>query len=384
MAGYIFTLNSIDSLNEIISNGVYSTNLNIPLKNIWGISHEGTLTDYLSMTEGDNVYFFIKRKIYGIGELININGDCKHLNFPGADIPITDSYSKLKSKMVLNKSSFNLGNRFICTFKSAPNFFKTGIDMDDVLSSNPSAFKMIRVLWKLSFIKIDDVENKALFDIILKTNEDNYANSNNTFVSSRNLHMRSEKLIDNDYKVNSFNVLNLASIGTKIKHEMAIEAGIVDYIKNRPTGIFGGWDYLSHQVVASPFKPVDYMDKMDIFGYRFISPYLTVSKYLVIEIKKDIADTEVVHQLMKYVDWVNQEYSYGDYSMIEAFIVAQDFPDNVIKLKEQVGKRNFVIGRHPAITKHWSNLRLIKYVFNEKKKELEFIEIGKYNEETIM
>lgn len=28
---------------------------------------------------------------------------------------------------------------------------------------------------------------------------------------------------------------------------------------------------------------------------------------------------------MKYVDWVNREYSYGDYNMIEAFIVAKDF-----------------------------------------------------------
>ncbi|SDN60397.1 hypothetical protein SAMN05518871_106120 [Psychrobacillus sp. OK028] len=384
MAGYIFTLNSIDSLNEIISNGVYSTNLNIPLKNIWGISHEGTLTDYLSMTEGDNVYFFIKRKIYGIGELININGDCKHLNFPGADIPIAESYSKLKNKMVLNKSSFNLGNRFICTFKSSPNFFKNGIDMDDVLSSNPSAFKMIRVLWKLSFIKIDDIENKALFDIILKTNEEDLDNPHNIFASSKKLHKRSERLINEDYKMNSFNILNLASVGTKIKHEMAIEAGIVDYIKNTPTGIFGRWDYISHQVVASPFKPVEYMDKMDVFGYRFISPYSTVSKYLAIEIKKDVADLEVINQIMKYVDWVNQEYSFGDYSMIEAYVVAQDFPESVLKLKEDVGKRNFVIGRRPAVTKYWANLKLIKYVFNESKKELEFSEIVKSSDKAIM
>lgn len=26
---------------------------------------------------------------------------------------------------------------------------------------------------------------------------------------------------------------------------------------------FGTWDYVSHQVAASPFKPIDYMDKND-------------------------------------------------------------------------------------------------------------------------
>lgn len=377
MAGYIFTIDSIESLNEIIKNGVYSTNLKIPEKNIWGISHEGTFADFLSMSEGDNVYFFIKRKIYGIGKLININNECKHLNFPGADIPVTEGFSSLKDKMILNKSSFNLANRFICTFDSAPHFFNNGIDMDDVLASNPEAFKMLRVLWKLSFIKIDDVENKALFDIILKTNELEITNPQNIFSISGSLHTRIKNLVNENYIVNAKNILSLASDGRKIRHEMAIEAGVIDYIKTTPNGVFGKWDYLSHQVVSSPFKPVDYMDKMDVFGYRFIPCFPTISKYLTIEIKKDIADIEVINQLMKYVDWINQEYSFGDYSMIEAFIIAQEFPKEVVNLKEEIGKRTFVKGRRPANTMHWSNLRLIKYVYNESDNKLEFIEIGK-------
>ncbi|QBP39715.1 PDDEXK family nuclease [Paenisporosarcina antarctica] len=374
MAGYIFTLDNIESLNELILNGVYSTNLNVPLKNQWLIHHEGTFTDYLSMSEGDNVYFFIKRKIYGVGKLVNINGDCKHLNFPGADIPLTAKFPALKDKMILNKSTFNLGNRFLCTFENAPYFFKTGIDMDDVLSSNPRAFKMLRVLSRLSFIKIDDVENKALCDIILKTNENEIANPKNIFSYSDKLHNRVKSLIDINYKVNANNILALAANGSKMKHEMAIEAGIIDYIKNTTNNIFGDWDYLSHQVVASPFKPVHYMDKMDIFGYRFIPSFTTISKYLTIEIKREVADKEVINQLMKYVDWINHEYSFGDYSMIEAFVVAQDFPEEVVRLRNEAGKRTFVKGRHPAVTMHWSSLRLIKYIYNEHTKELEFIE----------
>ena len=49
---------------------------------------------------------------------------------------------------------------------------------------------------------------------------------------------------------------------------MAIEAGLIHQlsIKDPQTcEIFGTWDYLSHQFIASPFKPIDYMDKMDLF-----------------------------------------------------------------------------------------------------------------------
>ena len=41
--------------------------------------------------------------------------------------------------------------------------------MDDVLSYKPNSFRMLRAFWKLSFVKIDDEENKALKDIILKS-----------------------------------------------------------------------------------------------------------------------------------------------------------------------------------------------------------------------
>jgi hypothetical protein len=57
MAGYTFTLDNINSLNEIIVNQVYSTNLNNPLSNKWLTHHEGTFTEYLLMTEGDKFTF---------------------------------------------------------------------------------------------------------------------------------------------------------------------------------------------------------------------------------------------------------------------------------------------------------------------------------------
>lgn len=70
---------------------------------------------------------------------------------------------------------------------------------------------------------------------------------------------------------------------------------------------------------------------MDVFGYSYIREFnRTKSKYLVAELKKDGATFDDVNQLMKYVDWVKDEYSFGDYSMIEAFLIAYNFPDDVV------------------------------------------------------
>ncbi|WP_242142015.1 MULTISPECIES: hypothetical protein [unclassified Bacillus cereus group] len=126
MAGYIFSLDNKTSLKNCLRSGVYSTNLSLPKNNIWKIHHEGTFTDYLSMKEGDNVYFFIDRKVYGIGELTNIKNDCKFLNYPSADIPIVPDYDALKEAMLLNKDKDSVKNRCVCIFKPAPYFFEDG------------------------------------------------------------------------------------------------------------------------------------------------------------------------------------------------------------------------------------------------------------------
>lgn len=374
MAGYIFTLNSLESLREIAQSGVYSTMLNIP-DGTWKSHHEGTFADYLSMKDGDNVYFFHQRKIYGVGRLIDVAGSCVHLNFPGADRPDCEEFTELQNQMILNESEENLKNRFICTFVGDPFLFETGVDMDEVLASHPASFRMLRAFWKLSFIKIDDIENKALFDYILKANEAFIDGNDGCFLRNNTVHQRIESLHTQDYVATSNEIVGSVANGQRLRHEMAVEAAIIDYISRQTANnCFGNWDYISHQVIASPFKPIDYMDKMDVFGYQYISGYQTISKYLMIEIKKDIADVEVINQAMKYVDWVQQEYS-RDYGMIEAFVVASDFPQDVIDARNTAARRFYTKGRTPAITYEWVNLRLIRYTFNEATGLLDFEEV---------
>lgn len=361
MAGYIMTLDNLESLKICINTGTYSTNLSSP-KGIWSKQHEGTFADYFSMKENDNIYFFIKRKIYGIGKLVSIKEHCTYLNYIDADKPVlTGKYQYDNSKALLPYGT--IGNRCFCIFEPCPLFFNNGIDMDDVLSSNPSKFRMLRALWKLSFIKIDDEENQALFDIILKRNEDNIISGNDSFAFTKSTHEFIGRNVTKKHILKSDVILESCKNKTIIKHEMAIEAALCDKLIRDNDTPFGKWDYISHQVVASPFKAIDYMDKMDVFGYRYIHGYKTRSKYLVIEVKKDIAKKEVVDQIMKYVDWIQAEYAYGDYSMIEAYIVASNFTKDIIEYRNLQCIRNFSKGYRPTISCKWDYVKLIRYSY---------------------
>ncbi len=242
--------------------------------------HEATFADYATMKEGDNVYFFIIRKIYGVGELVSVGRDCKYCNFPHAGLPQNFEYNSIRNTLLWNEGNFNNNQRWICLFKPAPYFFRNGIDMDDILSSNPDSFRMLRAFWKVSFIKFDDEENQAFRDALLKFNQDALTNNHNDVLFNSNFSEMHERL-RNDFELENYlldvgPILESCSENNKLKHEMAIEAGLLYQLSNdhNPTElIFGRWDYLSHQVIALPFKPIDYMDKMDVFGYSYITGY---------------------------------------------------------------------------------------------------------------
>lgn len=374
MAGYVVNMNDMGALASCIESGVYSTILSEPKNGKWRRSQEGTFADYFTMKPGDHIYFFNDRKIYGIGKIIDVNADCKYLNYIGADEPkIFSDEEYIGRKPLLTLADAD--NRCFCTFVPNPYFFLNGIDMDDALNSDPDRFRMLRAMWKVSFIKVDDEEDKALLNIILKRNEEALYRGNNVFTYSEKKHKYIAKNASDLYRMSAYRLLMscLNNKDNKIQHEMAIEAALCDILSNDKNTIFGEWDYISHQVVASPFKAIDYMDKMDMFGYRYIKGYDTISKYMTIEIKKDVADISVIEQVMKYVDWIQGEYVHGDYSMIEAFVVAADFPEEVIRLRDEKCVRYFTKGFRPSTSCIWRGVRLIRYEYVEG--NLQFIEV---------
>jgi len=162
-----------------------------------------------------------------------------------------------------------------------------------------------------------------------------------------------------------------------LKHEMALECGVIELLATSvPEGdVFGHWDYVSHQVIASPFKPLIYVDKMDIFGYNFVlgvrDKFETVSDYLVIELKKDIADGVCVEQTLRYVEWIKQEYAQGDYSRIKAFLVANDFDQTAIDAQRNSGIRHYTEGGRSPRTAIWKDLTLLRYRFDLLLKKLQ-------------
>lgn len=366
MAGYIVTMGSEEGLRRTIERGAYGTLLSRPTGS-WKQHHEGTFADYVTMSPGDDIYFFVKRRLYGIGQLTEVNGRVAHANSPDAHVP--EPFTN-EDELLIETGTADREVRFFCTFRPEPAFFAEGVDMDDLLESAPSAFRMLRVLWKRSFVKVDDDENQALRDLMLRRAHGTAAGVAGApaIVSrweSSHAELRSRTL--DGHRLSAAEVLAACADGERIGHEMALEAGLLQQLATRdgPTlETFGDWDFLTHQVPASPFKPVDYMDFIDVFGYRFIPGYRpTIAQYLVAELKRGAASRDDVHQLMKYVDWVRSEYAAGDYGQIKAFLVALDFDAGASEAATTDGHRRYSIGRRPPQPMTWRDLTLVRYRF---------------------
>jgi len=144
------------------------------------------------------------------------------------------------------------------------------------------------------------------------------------------------------------------------------------------TAVFGEWDYICNLYPASPVKPRDYMDEMDIFGYSLapalnsIPPYVQTFKVIEVKSQRQVyTPSNVVDQVMKYVDWISVTRSGGDYGLIEASIVANDFDNELIDYAKKQAMRSYVIPRRPYATKQWNNLKLVKYALTGKKPALQ-------------
>ena len=367
MAGYVFAIGGdadpVSVIRECAEKGVYSTRLS-------GISpapFEGTLADYLSMKPGDNIYFFCKRKYYGVGELISVGPECKYCNYPGASALKAFSYDDIKENLLVDFGEQSPQYRWVCTFKGSPCFFEEGIDTDEILTYKPNTFKMLRAFWKVSFIKLSDEENTSLKEIFLLRRQHEMETKTGVFFEEKHTHSSIVSHELNDYIITPSDMLRTCTTGNRVKHEMALEAAVVHDLCCGQIPTLGDWDYVSHQVVASPFKPIDYMDKIDVLAMRYLKGTKVPYKYLVAELKKDLADKAAIDQTLKYVDWICAEYAYGNYEAIEECIIAADYPMDIGEYYRDTVQRYYTLGSHPVRNKQWNALRLFKYEYSEGK-----------------
>ncbi|MEG0454495.1 MAG: hypothetical protein RR559_03955, partial [Bacteroides sp.] len=257
--------------------------------------------------------------------------------------------------------------RWICTFKGSPYFFEEGIDTDEILTYKPATFKMLRAFWKVSFIKLSDEENLSLKEIFLLRRQCETKSVKGILPEDSSTHEMIATHNLKDYTISPDAMLPTCTVGNKVKHEMALEAIVIYDLCHNRIPLLGTWDYVSHQVIASPFKPIDYMDKIDVMAMRYLSGTHIPCKYLVSELKKDSADDSTIDQVLKYVDWVCSEYAYGDYEMVEACVIAAEYPNNIEDYYHSVVQRYYTLGSHPVRNKKWNSLKLLQYTHSNGK-----------------
>ena len=339
------------ALNKCTLEGVYSAHLSSQSP-----AFIGTLADYLGMKKGDDIYFFTNRKIYGIGELIDIeNIDCRFR-----------IHSKSNEGDDLIETTKSSEHYFVCTFIPKPYFFKNGVDMDEVLLFNPEKIKSLTFFSKRSFMKLDDEESEAIKNVLARKNEHclNRFDNQVHFNYSDNVHKQiGKKLLQNcnDYKLSVFDYIE---IDKKVTSEYYLEGAIMDLLRNNESKFLGKWDFIGRQFPASPPKPSEFGDYMDLFGYRYVSLDFpgAISKYIVIELKTGTIKEEHIHQTMKYVDWISKEYAKGDYSMIEAFTVGFDIDGELVDNIDEITERNYIVETRPVTYKKWHGLRFVSYL----------------------
>lgn len=340
------------TLEQCILHGTYSAKTAEK-----GAAFIGTLADYLGMKAGDDIFFFTERKIYGIGRLVKIaDTDCR-FRISANDFEKPPLTEERKPEI----------HKFTCTFEPDPYFFKEGVDMDEVLTFSPEKIKSLRFFSNMTFIKLDDIESEAIKNVIARKNEkylDKFAVDAH-FKFSDELHIEMAKKIKEDpgsYELSVFDYLKHKR-NRHVSSEYYIEGAIMDLLRDENgSKTLGKWDFIGRQYPASPPKPSEYEETMDLFGYRYVPKFPNaISKYLVIELKVGTINKDHVQQTMKYVDWISREYAKGDYSMIEAYTIGYDKEDGIEESIADITERNYIIEGHPVENRKWQELRILSY-----------------------
>ena len=62
--------------------------------------------------------------------------------------------------------------------------------------------------------------------------------------------------------------------------------------------------------------------------------------------------------------------------MINAFLIAHEFGEDIVQHKQAVGNRKYTIGVRPARSLEWNNMKLVKYSFDAITNQLGFCVVG--------
>ena len=272
--------------------------------------------------------------------------------------------------------------------------------MDEVLSSPSAHFFWGLRFWKgFSFRQLGEEETRALLGIFLRRfhKDTEYLNPER----SEEEHMN--KIKDNfrgtfsAKKLVAANPCEYLHDDGTFKKENWLHALVIEHLKENDSK----WNELLYdpcrknvfrEVPASPPKPPIWADSIDVLTTSHHPKRKEVTThYTVIEIKKDevVANSarqfnEVVTQIMKYVEFLAENYTEGNYGAISAFYVAKGFSEQFMKFYEE--SLNVRLEKESGVTpivrlyvldpheekpvKMWKNLELLEYGWNKASNEL--------------
>ena len=379
-------------IRRIMESGVFgvrfpdidSTKAN--LRNIW----YAIFADLLTISPGDKVFFFAKRRIYGMAEVVGLGDEGTLgpiLNYRDSDI---FNKTPVGGSIYLGEDAEKV--KVVVLLKPSPAFFPEGIDMDEVLSYPGAEYCWGLRFWSgKNFLQLGIEETRLLEGIFLRR-----------FASlPRETRPKTSGYLEAQSRAEALGIARPSIVkmladpahaadvsGDKINREFAIHGALIEAIQYGtsalPAAFLDSKDYLlgcQREVPASPPKPHEYADFMDVVRFLAWSAERPVSiRFDIFEVKKDRMTGEaltIIKQLLEYVDFVARNYASGDYNTIRAGFIAAKFPDDVLsKYRTALAMtgqnldvefhKPYVLSTHGGGTSTliWRNLFLMTYKWN--------------------
>lgn len=373
--------------------------------NSWVKSNGSTVTqqsailaDLAAVEEGDQVFFFKDRKIYGVGEVVAPDDDNDILlNYPESD--------KIHPPKPEREEAFYQQDRwkrvrFPIAFKKAPDFFSKGIDMDIALNSKYSEyFTYLRFFQTQNFCILSEEEARGLKQLILQNN-----GHNETFVAKDEKELN--ETISHNHGSYSINDL-IAHEAEKqfedgeARTEFIVHGALLEALKKNdktalPKSLIDeNRKDVYREFPASPPKPADHYNKIDVVSTKSYSQDSKITtSYDIVELKKGHVTKKDfknhISQVMKYLEYMSGKYTGGNFDAIQAYYVAHSygnsFKTRYDKAKEQGFqysegippiKRSYIMDANenedPEI-RTWDNLNFLKYNWDSVKQKIVFKE----------
>lgn len=386
MKGYVFTVNKGVPIGKILNRGYFGVRLTKHPTALYA-----TLADFCTFKPKQKVFFFQERWLYGIAEFASPAP--LHLNFPGSDAHGLAEVTYSRSEEALTSDSGNEEWQqipYVFAFKSSPYLFERGVDMDEALSTPNFDAWGLRFMSGKSFFELNDSDTDTLTKIFMQR----FANSGKTLPEEARPDPFTAKLsaLFQESHTGSFNLTNtvvrlnrfVMPRAGRVENENILHGMFVEALQSNESflplsrkGLIRTAAY--HELPASPPKPAEYADSIDVFCTLATRENPGVPLHFeVIELKSDIlpwsGETAATHlsQVMKYVDFVARNYAGGNYSAVTAYLIASQFSDDFKILKSELARRTYVLDPHDegAATRTWDSLHLMRYRWDAPNRRL--------------